>query len=342
VTEPLLVQQLESPSGTGRDEPRYQISLSARTRSKRGCKPTHAFSLADMGALTAYGVLPMALDPLPPTRHEIREAFGVDVGELRRSGEGWESVGWTDGAWFVKVWRSEPPEHLGVLAELALPVGVPCARQTIHGGPSAMTAHGEPYGLFPFFAGRHATADDWQETAHALRLVHDHPLVRAPAVAITEPCVAVLRDLLDHPWIIERRAEVEHYMDRLESTAALAKATPLPPVVLHTDFGGLNLLVDDSGRATAILDWDGVCVGPCEHDLWIAFEYADPCAFLDAYGASHVDLAHLEFALLRRAVQDLTARLVEGADREGVETWGFDRWRRLDADLRSITSYSRS
>ena len=48
MTEPLLPQQLESPSGTGRDEPRSQISLPARTINKRGCKPAHAFSLAAM------------------------------------------------------------------------------------------------------------------------------------------------------------------------------------------------------------------------------------------------------------------------------------------------------
>ena len=43
MTEQLLSQQLESPSGTGRVEPRSQISLPARTSNKRGCKPhTHS------------------------------------------------------------------------------------------------------------------------------------------------------------------------------------------------------------------------------------------------------------------------------------------------------------
>ena len=48
MTEQLFVQQLESPSGTGRDEPRSQISLPARTSNKRGCKPAPPFSLAAM------------------------------------------------------------------------------------------------------------------------------------------------------------------------------------------------------------------------------------------------------------------------------------------------------
>ena len=53
MTEQLLSQQLESPSGTGRVEPRSQISLPARTTNKRGCKPAHAFSLAVMRAWLA-------------------------------------------------------------------------------------------------------------------------------------------------------------------------------------------------------------------------------------------------------------------------------------------------
>ena len=265
----------------------------------------------------------------------------MDVGALRRHGLGWESTGWTDGVWFVKVWRNAPPTNLGVLAEFALPVPVPVARPTVGGALSAATADGRSYGLFPFFPGRHATANDWRETARVLRLVHDHPLVDAPAVVIAEPCIALLRDRLDHPWISDRRVEVEQYVERLESVIARAATTALPPVVVHTDFGGWNLLLDDSGNATAILDWDASCIGPREHDLWIAFEHADPVTFLHAYGADELDQTNLEYALLRRAVQDLTARLVEETDREGIETWGFARWRRLDADLERAAPFTR-
>jgi aminoglycoside phosphotransferase (APT) family kinase protein len=283
----------------------------------------------------------METDPLPPTRNEVREAFGIDVGELRRHGIGWESVGWTDGVWFVKVWHDAPPTNLAVLAQLALSVPVPVARPTVGGALSAVTAEGHPYGVFTFLAGRHATPADWRETARVLRLVHDHPLVDAPAAVIAEPCIALLRDHLDHPWISDRRAEVEQYIDRLESVIVRAAATASAPVLVHTDFGGWNLLLDDSGTATGILDWDALCVGPREHDLWVAFEHANPVAFLHAYGSSEVDRTHLEYALLRRAVQDLTARLVKETDREGIETWGFARWRRLDADLERAAAFTR-
>jgi hypothetical protein len=40
-------------------------------------------------------------------------------------------------------------------------------------------------------------------------------------------------------------------------------------------------------------------------------------------------------------VQDLAARLVANADRAGVETWGFGRWRRLDADLERVAPFTR-
>ena len=43
MTEPLLLQQLESPSGTGRDEPRSQISLSvAPTTNADANRHTHS------------------------------------------------------------------------------------------------------------------------------------------------------------------------------------------------------------------------------------------------------------------------------------------------------------
>jgi hypothetical protein len=43
VTEKLLSQQLESPSGTGRVEPRSEISLSATDTNQRDAnRPTHS------------------------------------------------------------------------------------------------------------------------------------------------------------------------------------------------------------------------------------------------------------------------------------------------------------
>lgn len=271
----------------------------------------------------------------PPTA-EVRAAFGVDVGELRRHGEGWESLGWTDGTWFVKVWRASPPANLHVLEQLDLPV--PAPRRTLDGELSAPSSVGA-IGLFPFVPGRAATGDDWVLIARWLRRVHDHPLVDLPPVEIDEPCIEDLRARLDHPWIADRRDEVARQMDRLEAVVDRARSTDVPNVVCHRDFGGWNMLVDD-GEVVAILDWDWACIGPREHDLWIAFEEGDAVAFLREYGAADLDLTHLEYAWLARAVRDLTARVVAEQDREGVDTWGFDRWRRLDDLLAQASSFS--
>ncbi len=275
----------------------------------------------------------MWTEVLPPTSAEILDAFGIGVGALRRHGLGWESAGWTDGVWFVKVWRDVPPANLAVLERLTLTVPIPVAQRAVDGERFAVTAAGRRYGVFQFFNGRHATSDDWSETARVLRLVHEHPLVDLPAVTVGEPNISQLRDRLDHPWISDRRREVEQYLSRLESVIEEAARHTPESVLLHSDFGGWNLLVDDAGTASAILDWDHACIGPREHDVWVAFEHADPPAFLRTYGVNNLDRVHLEYALLRRAVQDLAARVVQETDRAGIELWGFARWRRLDTDL---------
>jgi hypothetical protein len=51
VTEQLLSQQLESPSGTGRVEPRVNASLTAPALNERDTNSQHPFSLADMRAV---------------------------------------------------------------------------------------------------------------------------------------------------------------------------------------------------------------------------------------------------------------------------------------------------
>ena len=91
-------------------------------------------------------------------------------------------------------------------------------------------------------------------------------------------------------------------------------------------------------RPTTILEAaspgaSGLSVKGSEYDLWIATEGPRPAALLDAYGPVDLNPDHLEYALVRRAVGDLAARVEEQVDRPGVDTWGFDRWRRLDENL---------
>jgi Ser/Thr protein kinase RdoA (MazF antagonist) len=227
----------------------------------------------------------------------------------------------------LKVWADGLPASLAVLGDLDLPVVVPEATAVIAGWGVA---------VFPFVRGRQATGADAPALARNMRLMHDHPLVDLPRQPIDESwCLANMRDRLEHPWIRDRRAEVEAQLDRLEGAIEQARATPRPDVICHTDFGGHNALMDDAtGEVVAILDWDHARLAPREHDLWAAFEEAEPRAYLDAYGCdADLDGSHLEYALLARALRDATARVATESDREGIDTWGFNRWRRLDRNL---------
>jgi hypothetical protein len=86
--------------------------------------------------------------------------------------------------------------------------------------------------MFPFVRGRRATGTDAPALARAMRLMHDHQLVDLPRLPIEESwCVETMRGLLDHPWISDRRPEVEAQLDRLEGATERARATPRPDVI---------------------------------------------------------------------------------------------------------------
>jgi hypothetical protein len=51
---------------------------------------------------------------------------------------------------------------------------------------------------------------------------------------------------------------------------------------------------------------------------------------LAAYGSRDLDVTHLEYAMLARALRDLAARVHDEVDRPGIEQWGFRRLTRLD------------
>lgn len=106
----------------------------------------------------------------------------------------------------------------------------------------------------------------------------------------------------------------------------------VPHVVCHRDFLGQNPLVDGAD-VVATLDWEQAVLAPREHDLWVAAEGRHGEQFLAEYGAWNLDLDHLEYALLARALRDMVARVRTQTGRPGVDTWGFRRMARLDSDL---------
>ena len=275
-------------------------------------------------------------DVSPPSPSAVREAFGTDVGELRVHPGGFEADAFTDGTWFVKLWRYEPDSDaaLALTGELsARGVHVPAAARALDGGYTA--AHeGRRYALFPFVHdAREGTWDDVDVIARAMRAYHEVIDLELPCTDIDEWAIEVFRDRLDHPWIAHCRDEVVASVDRLEAVMERARATPVPHVVCHHDLLPHNVLVDRAGEIAALLDWGHAKSAPREHDLFAALCGPDPVGFLRAYGAEGLDATHLEYARLARALRDIAARVANEVDRDWLHTGGLDRLRSTDADL---------
>jgi hypothetical protein len=73
-----------------------------------------------------------------------------------------------------------------------------------------------------------------------------------------------------------------------------------------------------------------------DHDLWMLVDEERSRGLLAAYGARDLNLTHLEYALLARALRDLAARVHGDVDRPGIEQWGFRRLARLDEVLAQL------
>lgn len=271
-----------------------------------------------------------ALHDAPDLAHD----FGIETASLHPHPGGFESDCLVaDGRWFVKVWRgSEPPAGLHLLEKLrsaGLPVPAPIPAKA---GELFAWWRGRPYAVFPYVQGRTARGDDWYLTAQALKRVHEVDGIGLPQTSIDEPDIWQLRKRLDHPWIKDRGHEVSESIDRLQRVIERAEAKPVPRVVCHRDFVGQNLLIS-AGQVVAILDWEQAILGPREHDVWMAAEGDHGDLFLAEYGARDLDIDHLEYALLARALRDMAARVLQQTDRPGVETWGFRRIAKLERDL---------
>jgi spectinomycin phosphotransferase len=268
------------------------------------------------------------------TPADLERDYGLSVSTLREHPGGFESVCFVaDGAWFVKVWKhGREPVRLDLLAELrerGLPVPAPLPTT---GGKLFAVAGDDSYAVFKYVAGRMAGDGDWAAVADALRLVHATAGVDLPGTTMDEPDVWRFGQQLDHPWVRDRRRELSEHLDRLRAVIAEAKAADVEHVLCHQDFGGFNLLVR-GGDVVAIVDWEQAVLGPREHDLWIAAEQGHGHQLLRRYGAYDLDLNHLEYALLARALRDMAARVTTETDRPGVDTWGFRRLQRLERDL---------
>jgi Ser/Thr protein kinase RdoA (MazF antagonist) len=271
----------------------------------------------------------------PPAAAQVRDAFGVEVGELRAHPGGFEADAFTDGRWFVKLWRQQPDRDaaLALTAELAARgVPVPAAQRALDGSYTGEHV-GRRYALFPYVEGRRASGGDTVAIARAMRAIHEIADLVLPRADLHEWCIEALRDRHDHPWLAGRRQEVLANVDRLEAVIERARAIDVPHVVCHHDLFPHNVLIDRDGRIAALLDWGHARLAPREHDLFAALCESDTVRFLKAYGAERLDRTHLEYARLARSLRDLAVRICEEVDLEGINTWAFDGLRRVDVDL---------
>jgi len=236
------------------------------------------------------------------------------------------------------------------------------------------TFQGDRYAVFPFLPGQHAPIVDWplafaDEYARTLAAIHRgtalledilppretydlsfEPDLRAslPAIAAigpqARPGLQALRDLM-----AARGDDALAQLERLRALQSRVRTLPGPAVLCHTDLAGDNILVDDEGRLF-LLDWDGAVVATPEYDLKEAAgeDFGRVITvYLAAGGAQPLAVDRFAFYLLRRYLEDFSARVVnilhhnttpeqDEDDLEGIEVWGIDRWNQLDAKLVTI------
>jgi len=241
---------------------------------------------------------------------------------------------------------------------------------TRHGGLIG-TIENLPAVLFPYVSGSAPAGGDpavWAQSAIFLAELHstpspaDHAL---PRDAFDDGLIDVgrraLRDVeslaaddLPHAWalreiVLPRTEDLTVQLERLHTLGTTLRSRRNPDVVCHTDFGGDNLLISPDGEMT-VVDWDGATIAPPEYDLWIASQ-TDAVTFLHAYrtagGETELDARRFEFYLLRRYLEDMTARLTNllyegvGSDEagealDGMARWGWNQWDNLDSRVARI------
>ena len=312
-------------------------------------------------------------------RDLLRRDYGMEGDELRFIPVGFDTACYVIGSWFVKVW---PPTASGgraarilettlplleVLGTLGLRARVAAPARTVGGGLYSWHG-GMPVAVFPLLPGElppdhaHLNPDLWTEMARVMAEVHagtpavaSLPLEResfpAPAFAALERGLLVAErggeDARGLDAVIgPRRNELVGYMRRLDAVRLVVSRLRGPRVLCHRDFHRHNLLVDADGRLS-VLDWDAAAIAPAEHDLWVAAGegLAEFLAYYwEAGGVRLLRREQFEFALLRRGLNDLAARItrildddVGNAERrellDGIVRWGFDRCATVDAVL---------
>jgi Ser/Thr protein kinase RdoA (MazF antagonist) len=123
-----------------------------------------------------------------------------------------------------------------------------------------------------------------------------------------------LRNLL-----LPQIGKITGLLNRLHELADQMRQISPPFVICHTDIHPWNVFRTTDSRLV-IVDWDGVCLAPAEHDLFI-FTGSGFKAFLKAYyaagGQRNLTASGFAFYFYRRNLEDLTDFMMRILEEEG-------------------------
>lgn len=231
---------------------------------------------------------------------------GLSADDVRIIAEGWDNtVVLVDDAWVFRFPRREIAlpgidREIAMLPRLAPALSLPVPV------PEHVGSYGDP--PWRFWGGRHlpgtelAVSPDADRVAvatavgrfvaelHALRADPELPLDpfgRADARSRAVRARDVVADL--------RTIGIAHDLgpvDDLLSAGETAGPPPIETVLSHGDLYSRHVLVDDEGRAAAVIDWGDLCAAPASVDLSIAYSaFEGPArdAFVAEYGPIDAD-----------------------------------------------------
>jgi aminoglycoside phosphotransferase (APT) family kinase protein len=258
----------------------------------------------------------------------------LEVGELRLLGEGWDTIVWlVDGSWVFRFPRrtmviSGLELEMRYLPELADRLPLPIPRPTLFGEPS--DAYRWPFYGAPFVPGRELADTQLDDEARIALGRSLGEFLRA--LHSLEPYAGLPVDPVHRADMDVRVPHTRQRFDELEQAglwtapaaaheivaAAAELGPPEPTAIVHGDFHLRHLLVDDEGRASAVIDWIDLSRNDPGVDLVLYWAILPPqgrAEFRSAYGEP------TEAQLLRGRVLSLflCAVLALWGEHEGVD-----------------------
>lgn len=277
------------------------------------------------------------------------QEWGLALERVEPFGRGFDNTAYlVDGTWVFRFPRrtlagplllTEAAVLPAIAPRLPLAVPRPCLiGQPMDGFPWAFTG----YELLP---GRTASS---AELSHSRRIAVARPVAEFLAALHAIPVEGLAAPGTgDNPWrncdVAAQAAAVREEFARLRALGvvdesgteacerviadAASSSPPSPKVLVHGDLYSQHVLVDETGRPTAVIDWGDAHVGHRALDVAFAWIFLPPAgreAFVRAYG--EVDAATwrlARFVALRHAMIDVRYGLAEDEPevvREGRQT----------------------